>query len=303
MSPLVSVVIPVYNRESVVVRAIQSVLDQTHSTIEVLVVDDASSDGTVAAVEALNDPRVRLFRHETNLYAAAARNTAMKEARGQWIAFLDSDDTWHPTKLARQLKVLQEHPDAGFCLGGVVMKQGRGIREKILLPKLQPNTSKNVLLRFMIGQIHIITTGFIFRRELLDGVGYMDVALRRNQDMDFFIRMIQAAPAASLEEPVADFYPNFDPPSLDVIEKSNKRLLEKNAAAFDSLGRFQASRILACYWFRHGQRTIARGEFGKGIGWLWKGFCKNPCLTPRQYASTAVTVVKRLLRSLSKKVK
>ena len=296
--PCVSVVIPTYNREGVIVRAINSVLAQTFSDLELLVVDDASTDNTVQVVQQVDDPRVRILRHETNLFAAAARNTAMKQASGKWIAFLDSDDTWYATKLERQLGVLDQHPEAGFCAGGVLMKQGRGIREKKLLPKLQPNPSQDTLYRFMTGQVHIVTTAFIFRRDLLNTIGYMDVELRRNQDMDFFIRLIQATPGTSIEEPVADFYPNFNPPSLEVVEQSNKRLLEKHKDAFDQLGKFQSSRIWSSYWVRHGQRHIARGRFRDGLSWILKGICKNPFVAPRLYASAAFSVAKRLGRVL-----
>ena len=115
---LISVVIPAYDRERSIARAIAAVLAQTYPAIEIVVVDDASTDGTAARVEAIGDPRVRLVRHAKNRGAAAARNTGVEAARGAFIAFQDSDDDWLPEKLARQAAHMASLPDdyvATFC--------------------------------------------------------------------------------------------------------------------------------------------------------------------------------------------
>ena len=93
---LISVVIPAHDRERTIARAISGVLAQTYGNIEIVVVDDASADGTAAKVEALGHPKVRLVRHDRNRGAAAARNSGVAAARGVWIAFQDSDDDWLP---------------------------------------------------------------------------------------------------------------------------------------------------------------------------------------------------------------
>lgn len=98
-TPFFSIVMPVYNRETLVGRAIASCLTQSFDDFEVVVVDDGSSDGTVKAVERFDDPRVRLLRHETNRGVCPARNTAMADARGRWLVFLDSDDELLPGAL------------------------------------------------------------------------------------------------------------------------------------------------------------------------------------------------------------
>ena len=109
--PLVSVVIPAYNAQKTVRYAIDSVLGQTMSDLEVIVVDDASTDGTVQAIEAVGDPRVRLLKSSRNLRQAAARNLAMKDARGRWVAFVDADDEWVPARLEHLLAAIQGEPE------------------------------------------------------------------------------------------------------------------------------------------------------------------------------------------------
>ncbi len=107
MPPLVSVIIPTWNRASLLVEAVNSVLQQTEKRIEVLVCDDGSTDDSRRLVEALGDPRVKWIDGPRFGRPAPARNRGIAVARGKWVAFLDSDDTWHPLKLEMQIRVLQ----------------------------------------------------------------------------------------------------------------------------------------------------------------------------------------------------
>jgi glycosyltransferase involved in cell wall biosynthesis len=110
-SPKVSVVIPVYNREPYVGKALESVLAQTFADFEVLVIDDGSTDRSRQVVQAYRDPRVRLVCHEHNQGIPRTRNTGIDGARGAYLAFLDSDDIAYPTRLAKQVAFLDCHPD------------------------------------------------------------------------------------------------------------------------------------------------------------------------------------------------
>ena len=106
-SPVVSVIIPTYNRAHLIGRAIRSVLDQTYQDWELIVVDDASTDDIPGIVKGFTDGRVKYIRHDENKGAAAARNTGIQAARGAYIAFLDSDDEWLPEKLERQVQAFE----------------------------------------------------------------------------------------------------------------------------------------------------------------------------------------------------
>ncbi|MBR2986562.1 MAG: glycosyltransferase family 2 protein, partial [Clostridia bacterium] len=106
---LVSVIMPNYNSEKYIKETVESVLQQTYSHWELLFIDDASTDGSLAIAKSFHDPRIRILQNPSNMGAAATRNVGIEAARGKWIAFLDSDDLWHPEKLSTQLGYMVEN--------------------------------------------------------------------------------------------------------------------------------------------------------------------------------------------------
>ena len=105
-TPMISIIVPLYNAEKFIWETVQSVINQTYKDFELLLVDDCSTDRSLAAVEVINDPRVRVIRQEHNAGAYAARNRGLKEAKGRYIAFLDADDKWEPAKLEEELRFM-----------------------------------------------------------------------------------------------------------------------------------------------------------------------------------------------------
>lgn len=106
---LVSVIMPSWNTGKFIAESIQSVIDQTYENWELIIVDDCSTDNTDAVVAKFTDKRIRYFKNEKNSGAALSRNRALREAKGEWIAFLDSDDLWNPDKLEHQINFMNEH--------------------------------------------------------------------------------------------------------------------------------------------------------------------------------------------------
>lgn len=118
MTSLVSVVIPIYNRADIIARTIESCLAQTYEHFEIVLVDDCSTDDLDSAISPFaGDDRIRLVRHERNRRVAAARNTGVREAKGDLIAFMDSDDAWYPDKLAKQIAFVSSREDDLFLCG------------------------------------------------------------------------------------------------------------------------------------------------------------------------------------------
>ena len=140
MQPEVSVIIPAYQAGPFIRQTIQSVLDQTYEgLIEILVIDDGSTDNTEAEVAGFlrketGNRTVRYFRNEQNQKVAGTRNRGVQEAEGTYIAFLDADDLWEASKLEKQMKCLQENPDAAFCFTGRELLDAEGNRTQKVIP-------------------------------------------------------------------------------------------------------------------------------------------------------------------------
>lgn len=188
MYPLVSVVMPAYDRAAVLQRAVESVCNQTYKNWELIICDDASRDNTAEVAEGLRgqDRRIQLLRHSRNLGAAEARNTSMRSAKGKYIAFLDSDDEWLPDKLARQVDVMEGLPDrVGICCTGAKYLIN-GIRCTKVIP--EKAWEENTLEKLIDGTMVYATSSILFRRACLESTGMMTPALRRGQDDDWLVR-------------------------------------------------------------------------------------------------------------------
>jgi len=178
------VIIPAYNRAAEIGDAIASVLAQTFADFELVVVDDVSTDGTVAAVEAIADPRLRLVRRETNGGPGAARNSGVAASRGAIIAFLDSDDRWLPEKLERQIGFMRERGVPVCCTGFALHRPGGGAPE-VRLPDPPHLDGADMIDRADI----TIGTTMAIERGLFDRVGPFDEDMRRLEDWDWQLRL------------------------------------------------------------------------------------------------------------------
>jgi glycosyltransferase involved in cell wall biosynthesis len=199
--PRVSVVIPTYNRSGSLEDAVRSVLDQTFADLEVIVVDDGSTDDTREMVVALqSDPRLRCFRQRHRGRAAAARNMGIRHSRGELIGFLDDDDIWLPTKLERQVAALAAEPGAGVAWCALhkhhVGADG-GIRAREI-QRYRPERYREPLTGPFI---HGPGSTILVRAECFDRVGMFDEVLGFS-DMDMVQRLGAAYAFVCLDEPL-----------------------------------------------------------------------------------------------------
>jgi len=281
--PRVSVIIPSYNRAHVLLRAVDSVLNQSFTDFELVIVDDASTDGTEALVAGLTDARVRYIKHDRNQFAAGARNTGMAAATGEYIAFLDSDDLWLPHKLTAQVSQLDTAGIdwvAGYT-GALVNMKG-GVYDRI---ETRPTLAGDVLRDYLLGRLTIWTPTFIFRSSMLPAVGPFDPELVRGEDVDFYLRVLQQGKLACLTEPAVELFIEVDKGIADISAACDKKLLGKNAALIDAQGWFTARYIRASYGFRQGERYLIENRVGEGLAEVIRAVCTNPFLPPKRYAS------------------
>jgi cellulose synthase/poly-beta-1,6-N-acetylglucosamine synthase-like glycosyltransferase len=184
--PAVSVVTPAFNASAFVADTIESVMAQTVPDWELLVVDDGSTDDTVPLVRGYmaRDSRIRLLQ-QSNRGPAAARNHGMREARGEFVAFLDSDDAWDPEYLACQLEVFRRHPETSLVTG--VARFRGGPRDGEAMRRFE--TDYRVIgLRDILADDTAVFIMTIFRRTVFEAIGGMDEAQWRSEDYDFWLR-------------------------------------------------------------------------------------------------------------------
>lgn len=199
MKPLVSVIVPTYNRSQLLGRALHSVLAQTYPDWECLVIDDASVDETEEVVKRLGDSRIRYLRHDTNRGASATRNTGIAEARGEHLAFLDSDDEWLPEKLEKQLAVLEttKDPLLGVVVCGRIVTKPTG--EQIVPgPDLQGGAYRKVLTLGFGG----FGSSCFVRRSVFDVGIRFDESFVACEDRDFMAQILCRFRVESLTEPL-----------------------------------------------------------------------------------------------------
>ncbi len=199
MPPKVTVVVPVFNREAAVRRAIASVLAQTCQDFELIVVDDGSTDGTGEAVAALTDPRIRLIRHDKNRGGSAARNTGIRAGSAPYVAFLDSDDEWLPTKLERQLAVFESSSgQVALVYTGSERVYSDGTVERYI-PRRRSDLSRALLTDNVVGET---TVGMVRRSAVLETGGF-DETLPAAQEMDLWLRLAERFAADIVPEALA----------------------------------------------------------------------------------------------------
>lgn len=183
--PKVSVVIPTRNRADMLYRAIRSVLEQSYGDFEIIVVSDASEDNTEEVVMSFDDSRIHYIRHEEAKGASAARNTAMRVAKGEYIAFLDDDDEWMPNKLEVQVPVIENTgTEVGLVYGWMEYFEN-GKSAGVRAPKVRGDVFAEMLDKQAIGGCPTI----LIKRGVIESTGYFDETLPRGNDGDYWRRI------------------------------------------------------------------------------------------------------------------
>ena len=207
MENKISVVIPTYNREKLVVRSVKSVLKQTYKNIEVIVVDDCSTDNTEAKIKKINDKRLKYIRLDKNSGACVARNTGIDNATGKYVAFQDSDDVFDKDKLEKQLdNLLKNDSDMDFCKLHVYVEDNVYVFPGDVEDE---NIDKNGLLNQLCNGNLISTQTILIKRSVLDEIRF-DPRLPRFQDYDFVLRVAGKYKISYLKKVLVDVYRQDD---------------------------------------------------------------------------------------------
>lgn len=267
---LVSVVVPAYNRGHLIGRAIKSIMNQAYDSWEIVVGDDGSTDNTL---EVLNEfglgDRLRYFRHDSNRGPSAARNTALREAKGEFIAFLDSDDEWLEDKLQAQVSWLRSDPGAVAVLCGVEQRNGIETETVLYLPstELVADMTEPIMNRAVgpyAGTSVVARHEFLLQNEIL-----WDERLFTLEDWDFVANIARHGRVGSLPSVLEIKYRHGEGHAWapDKVVRSVPTLLEKYQQEFRSRKRARAAvcALMAVNLERLGDKSAARGYWLKAM--------------------------------------
>lgn len=279
---LVSVIIPTYNRADLVREAIQSVLDQTYQNFEIIVVDDGSTDGTEQVLAPYKDRIIYIYQE--NQGGAAARNTGIKVAKGEYIAFLDSDDLWFPQKLEKQVEILDKNQDISVVYSNIIKIDennkiiGRGSKDNRFLSGY---IFREVLLRK--AACAFLQT-LLVRKICFEEIGYFDEKLKKAHDRDMILRLAQKYKMYGIKEPLAKFRIHNLTPRLatigaGVIEHYDFRVLDKLFSRNGiNLNERLKKRIISNCYLKAGLGYLRKeNNYAAARNRFWLSIYNNPC--------------------------
>ncbi|RDZ42289.1 glycosyltransferase family 2 protein [Haloferax sp. Atlit-10N] len=287
--PTVSVIIPTYNRADDIPRAIDSALDQTLSDVEVIVVDDASTDDTASVVTAYDDPRVNYLVHETNQGGSAARNTGIEVATGDYVALLDSDDEWAQTKLERQVETLERRSDewvAAYC-GTVILDDADANplveRVKSVLgthdSREGAEGGEELIKEILMENLHTSAgSTLVVESEVVERIGGFDESFDRYQDTEFLIRVLKEGKLAYVDEPLLRRYPSGGP-SADAVRRANAHFLKTFAEEVVEL-ETRGYDVTGTHQYALAAQYLREGRFDAGLAYLRAGSTPGPAQLP-----------------------
>lgn len=292
MKPLISVIIPNFNRQHLIQRAIESVNQQHYSNVEIIVVDDQSTDQSFSIIQDLQKQQdnLSLFVAEENSGANACRNIGVEKARGEYLAFLDSDDYFLPTKLEKQVRILQDRPEVGFVVTGFGAKAVHTLPEGII-------TLKETIKQNNLGGFSTL----MVRKELFQQVGGLDSNLLSCQDWDLFLKLLQVSQGYKLAEDLVAYEVQEDSISKNYTKViQGYQIVSKKARATNqTLQALPEKDLLAYQEYYLAMRYFELGQIKETRQQLWQSLQIKPRFIPFLYWACSLfgySALKKLLQ-------
>jgi glycosyltransferase involved in cell wall biosynthesis len=196
-TPLISVIVPAYNSANTLLETLRSVLNQTFTNFELIVINDGSTDNTLNLLKSVKDPRLKVFSFK-NGGLPTARNRGIERARGQFLSFIDADDLWVTDKLEKQLAQLRRHPEAGVVYSWTLIMDAAG--EKFY-PGNCESYQGDIHAQLLLSNFIASGSNIMLRREAAASIDGFDPALRAQEDWDYYLRLAQKWPFVVVSEP------------------------------------------------------------------------------------------------------
>lgn len=266
--PTISVIIPTYNSASLLKEAIQSVLDQSYTDYEIIVVDDGSTDNTREVVNELNQNSGKVrYHYQANRERSVARNHGISLAKGEYFAFLDADDKFLPDKLRIQVHVLEDNPDFGMAYSHsiAVDENGNPLSESSGLTKTRLSGCIYPEMLFFKGTI-ITTPTVMVRARILSEIGGFDETMHICEDLDLWRRIAKRYKVLQIEEPlsVVRYRRNEQPPWMEYVQ-ARTVYYQKAIAEDPALAKSIQSRLFSEMYGNYGLDALLNGDRALGL--------------------------------------
>jgi glycosyltransferase involved in cell wall biosynthesis len=295
-APLVSVIIPHHNDSGTLATALGSALGQTISNLEVILVDDASTDNFDGLLGAIGDSRMRVIRHERNRGAGAARNTGVAAAGGEFVAFLDADDSWEPAKLERQLAALRVAGggDRASCCAYLLLRpDGRWERHA-------PLAQRDWYGRLLWGCDLSPGSTLLVRRATFNAIGPFDERFRRLEDWDWLLRFAARFDLVQVPEPLARIRPGT-PPDSKVAVAALEQFAEKNLPLAQARNAASRRQLQAALWLERSAVSYRDGRYSRALAILLWSLILYPRRN-REFYARMLHQIGRLVRGGSHRI-
>ena len=296
---MISIIIPAYDAEKYLANTIQSVINQTFTDWELIIINDGSTDGTLELINNFQDKdsRIKVFSYE-NAGVAHSRNRGIAEAKGEYIAFLDADDLWTPDKLEMQLKVLQKNSDASVAYSWVDYIDEAG---KFLYPGSHITVNGDAYSKLLINNFLENGSNPLVRRDALAKIGNFDVNLPPAEDWDLYLRLALEYQFVVIPKPQILYRLCTNSCSANIIKMETQalRVIEKaynqTPESLQYLKRETLAKLYEYLLFRTLESNPQRKQFWQASKYFYKMLGYNPAILLRRSRLMLIVLVKILL--------
>ncbi|MGK7900454.1 MAG: glycosyltransferase [Hormoscilla sp.] len=298
--PVISVIIPVYNGAKTIKETIESVLNQTFSDFELILINDGSTDSTLEIVDSIQDSRVKVFSY-VNAGLAESRNRGIARATGEYISFIDADDLWTQDKLEAQLKALLDKPDAALAYSWT---DSIDESSKFLRPGAHRTVNGDVYAELLVENFLANGSNPLIRSQALAEVGKFDNSLLAGEDWDMWLRLAARFHFVAVPYPQILYRQVANSLSANVIRQEREclkvieRAFNQAPASLQHLKKESITNIYQYLIFRSLEGSPNRSSSLVGAGYLWKTVRFRPSILWRRRRLMAIVFLKILVGTL-----
>lgn len=306
-TPLVTVIVPTYNRPERLVRSLESIAAQTYDELEIVVVDDCSDTPAAEVVKPLRDKfssELVVIRHDENQGANTARNTGIREASGEFIAFLDDDDEWEPSKVSQQVAAFRHaSDDIGLVYTALRLVDDDGKVIRTTDASVTGDVTRTLLCRNAIGSFSCV----MVRTAAVDDVGLLDEEFPSWQDLDWYIRLSEKWRVEAISKPLVTNHAGGHDRITDnlgaLVQETYPRFLRKHRSRAATYGRLFERKMCAWAAFRVGAwYALPAGQYQTAQRFVWRAIVLYP-LEPQFFLYMILAGGGEPLNSAFKRVK